>query len=146
MAEIPSLILSLCLIKSFIMKSPLLLLAFGLLSCQMVNAQINVSEEYTVTQMMSRHRSVSSLKEVMDGWAIQILVTDNKFKAEQAKVKFLERYPQIKASLDFQSPYHKLKVGAFLNKKDALDLQQKLKMDYPDSYPVISQIKIRDVI
>jgi hypothetical protein len=81
------------------------------------------------------------------GWSIQLLVTDDAVKANNAKILFLRRYPDIKANLQWEAPYHRLQVGAFVNQNDANQLLKRLAPEYPGAYLIINNgIKSRDLM
>ena len=50
--------------------------------------------------------------------------TNNRDEAIAAKTKVYTYFPELKSYLLYQSPYYKLKVGNFKEKKEAEDYQK----------------------
>ena len=84
---------------------------------------------------------------LLKGWSIQLLVTEDAVKANKAKIEFLRKFPDVKANIQWEAPYHRLQVGAFVNQKDANQLLKLLAPSYPGAYLIINNnIKARDLM
>jgi hypothetical protein len=129
------------------MKHLLFLSAFffcGL--CPVLGQNIRLTADEPIERMMYAHISMHE-NTLHKGWSIQLLVTDDAVKANNAKILFLRRYPDIKANLQWEAPYHRLQVGAFVNQNDANQLLKRLAPEYPGAYLIINNgIKSRDLM
>jgi hypothetical protein len=61
-----------------------------------------------------------------------VLNTNKRDEAVSAKTKVYSYFPELKSYLIYQSPYFKLKVGNFKEKKEAEDYQKRLQKYFPD--------------
>lgn len=61
------------------------------------------------------------------GFRVQVMSTSDRTKALDAKTKILTNYPQHKVYLLYQAPYFKIRVGNFINKKEANELSKELQ-------------------
>jgi hypothetical protein len=97
---------------------------------QLVKKQIEINE---VTTRDARRNA--------PGFRILVISTNDRTKAMDAKTKMYQHFPELKAYLMYQSPYFKLKVGNFKDRKEA-ELYLK---DIQEYFPTGSYI-VRDTI
>ena len=65
------------------------------------------------------------------GFRLMVITTNSRDEAMAAKTKVYTYFPELKAYLWHQSPYYKLKVGNFKDRKDAEAYQLKLNNYFP---------------
>ncbi len=76
----------------------------------------------------------------MKGFRILVINTNKRDEAIAAKAKVYTYFPELKAYLIYQSPYFRLKVGNFKERKDAEDYQKKLSLRFPDGVFIVNDI------
>ena len=86
----------------------------------LVKKQIQINEE---TSRDSRR--------IAKGFRLMVITTNNRDEAIAAKTKVYTYFPELKAYMWHQSPYYKLKVGNFKERKEAEDYQKKLNIYFP---------------
>ncbi|TAL41212.1 MAG: SPOR domain-containing protein [Chitinophagaceae bacterium] len=86
----------------------------------LVKKQIQINEETT-------RESRKNTK----GFRLLVINTNKRDEALAAKTKVYTYYPELKAYLIYQSPYFKVKVGNFKERKDAEEYQKKLQQYFP---------------
>ena len=86
----------------------------------LVKKQIQINEE---TSRDSRR--------VAKGYRLMVITTNSRDEAIAAKTKVYTYFPELKAYMWHQSPYYKLKVGNFKERKEAEDYQKKLNFYFP---------------
>lgn len=74
------------------------------------------------------------------GFRLLIINTNKRGEATAAKTKVYTYFPELKAYLIYQSPYFKLKVGNFKERKDAEDYQKKLNPFFPKGVFIMSDV------
>ena len=72
------------------------------------------------------------------GYRLQVLNTRSRDEAYQMKADLLQRFPEQKSYVLFQSPYFKIRFGNFVNKEDALHYKNTLSSVYPQVIYVVS--------
>ena len=80
-------------------------------------------------------------RRTMPGFRIQVINTNDRKAAIDAKTKVYQLYPELKAYIQYQSPYYRLKVGNFKTKEEAEEYQSSLSRDFANSVSIV-----RDVI
>src|SRR4030095_6393959 len=65
------------------------------------------------------------------GFRLMIINTNKRDEAIAAKTKVYTYFPELKAYLQYQSPYFKLKVGNFKERKDAEEYRERLQKYFP---------------
>jgi len=74
------------------------------------------------------------------GYRLLVINTTKRDDAISAKAKVYTYFPELKAYLLYQSPYYKLKVGNFKDRKEAEDYQKKMKYYFPAGVFVMNDI------
>ena len=92
----------------------------------LIKKQIEINEVTT----RSNRRSAQ-------GYRIQVISTNNRTKALEAKTKIYQRFPELKTYLMYQSPFFKLKVGNFLDRQDAESYMQDIMQLFPSGVYVV---------
>jgi len=96
----------------------------------LVKKQIQINE-FTTRDARSR----------VPGFRILVLSTNDRNKANSAKAKIYQEFPELKAYLMYQSPYIKLKVGDFKTREEAEPYITDIQRFFPTGVYII-----RDVI
>lgn len=74
------------------------------------------------------------------GFRILIISTNDRNKANEAKLKVYRNFPELSAYLVYQSPYYKLRVGNFRDQKEAEAYLKKIEIYFPNGVYVIRDI------
>ncbi len=78
------------------------------------------------------------------GFRIQVFNTTDRNKALSAKSKLLALYPEHKTYLMYQAPYFKIRLGNFVEKREADALRRELSRMFPTGVFVIpSEIEVK---
>ena len=72
------------------------------------------------------------------GYRLQVLNTQNRAQAYQLKSELLQRFPEQKSYVLFQSPYFKIRFGNFTDKAEALRYKKILTSIYPQLIYVVN--------
>ena len=122
------------------MKSFLLLLTLGLsittFSQDTTASSIKVVKDPRIDILVKKQAQINEettrdARKVGKGYRLLVINTTKRDDAISAKTKVYTYFPELKAYLQYQSPYYKLKVGNFKEKKEAVDYQNKLKRYFP---------------
>ena len=95
----------------------------------LIKKQIEINE---ITTRNSRRSA--------QGYRIQVISTNNRTKAMEAKTKIYQRFPELKAYLMYQSPFFKLKVGNFTEREEAESYLQDILTLFPTGVYVVRDI------
>lgn len=87
---------------------------------QLIKKQAQINEE---TSRDSRR--------IVKGFRLMVITTPNRDEAIAAKTKVYTYFPELKPYMWHQSPYYKLKVGNFRERKEAEAYQKKLNAYFP---------------
>jgi len=70
----------------------------------------------------------------IEGFRVQIFFDQNREKVERAEKEFKRKHGKVKTYLDFDNPpIHRLRVGNYRTKLEALKFQDKIKGAYPNA-------------
>ena len=86
----------------------------------LIKKQIQINEETS-----------RDARRVGRGYRLLVVNTNKREEAVSARSTVYTYFPELKSYLIYQSPYFKLKVGNFKEKKEAEDYQKKLQKYFP---------------
>ena len=86
----------------------------------LVKKQVQINEETS-----------REARRIGKGYRLLVINTNKRDEATAAKTTVYTFFPELKSYLIYQSPYFKLKVGNFKDKKEAEDYQQRLQKYFP---------------
>jgi hypothetical protein len=95
----------------------------------LIKKQIQINEETT-----------REARKVGKGYRLLVINTNKREDAIAAKTKVYTYFPELKAYLIYQSPYFKVKVGNFKERKEAEDYQKKLRSFFPNGVFIMNDI------
>lgn len=74
------------------------------------------------------------------GFRVQVLTTNKRNEANDAKAKAMQLYPEYRSYLDWEAPYFKVRVGDFKTRQEATDLRNKLSGQFSGGVFVVPTI------
>ena len=86
----------------------------------LVKKQIQINEETS-----------REARRIGKGFRLLVVNTNKRDEAVAAKTTVYTFFPELKSYLIYQSPYFKLKVGNFRDRKEAEDYQKRLQKYFP---------------
>jgi hypothetical protein len=95
----------------------------------LIKKQIEINE---VTTRNSRRSA--------QGYRIQVISTNNRTKALEAKTKIYQKFPELKSYLMYQPPFFKLKVGNFIDRQEAESYMQDIMTLFPSGVYVVRDV------
>lgn len=95
----------------------------------LIKKQIEINEE---TSRNARRQN--------KGFRLLVISTTLREEAIAAKTKIYTSFPELKAYLFHQSPYYKVKVGNFKERKDANTYQKRLELLFPKGVFVMNDV------
>jgi hypothetical protein len=136
-----------------ILFSCLLVLAASLAKAQMItdslhNGVVVVKDERMDLLLKKKaeinKKAAAGNKVSNKGFRIQVLNTTDRNQALAAKSKLLAIYPEHKTYLMYQAPYFKIRLGNFVEKREADALRRELNRMFPTGVFVIpSEIEVK---
>lgn len=95
----------------------------------LVKKQIQINEETS-----------RDARRIGKGYRLLVVNTSSRDEAIEAKSKVYTFFPELKSYLIYQSPYFKLKVGNFKERKDAEEYLNKLKRHFPQGIYIMNDV------
>lgn len=93
----------------------------------LVKKQIQINEETS-----------REARRIGKGFRLLVVNTSKRDEAVAAKTKVYTYFPELKSYLIYQSPFYKLKVGNFKERKEAEDYLKRLKKYFPEGVFIMS--------
>ena len=123
-----------------IMKLFLIILFFPLsLICQTISKDtklINKNYEEGLDSLIIKNQNIINKKDGILGWRVQLTFKSTKDEIKKTRVNFIKLYPEIPTYLTYDPPYYRICVGNFRTKNEALKLNNFIRKNYIEAYPV----------
>lgn len=78
----------------------------------------------------------------INGYRIQLFFDSNKTLVDQARVKFISRFPKVDTYVTYNAPNYFLKVGDFRTELDAARIKAEVSGDFPTSFIVHEKVNL----
>lgn len=91
-------------------------------------------------QAQINEETVRMNRRTMKGYRLLVINTNKRDDAIAAKTQVYTYFPELKAYLQYQTPYFKLKAGNFKTRDEAQDYQKKLNVIFPKGVFIMSDI------
>ena len=95
----------------------------------LVNKQIQINEE---TSRLARR--------TMKGFRLMVINTNKRDEAIAAKTQVYTYFPELKAYLQYQSPFFKLKTGNFKTRDEADEYRKRLNVYFPKGVFIMNDV------
>ncbi len=103
---------------------------------------INIHDHAGATELVQRHIYFNKERGEIPGFRIQIFSTNSLTSAKDAKASFLMQNEEEDASIVYEAPNYRLRVGNYSSRFDANLALQELIVQYPNAFIVNDMIKI----
>jgi hypothetical protein len=120
----------------------LLLLAVSVGFCQTGTVVIN--DQAGAGQLIEQHVLFNKEHGELPGYRIQVMATCSLVTAKEAKAGFLKQFDDYRATIVFEAPNYKLRIGNYTNRFDANRDLQLLLESYPNALIVKDLISITE--
>lgn len=97
--------------------------------------ELLVAKQTEINEVTTRNT-----RRMANGFRIQVINTNDRNKANAAKTKVYQSFPELKPYLIYQAPFFKLKVGNFKNREDAELYIEDLRRLFPSGVYVVRDI------
>jgi hypothetical protein len=107
------------------------------------DGKVEVVQDEKITQLSDQYKKMSLNNPEIDGYRVQVFFdsgSNSKNAAANVKLGFETVFPDVKSYLSYKEPYYRVRVGNFRTLIEAVGFQQKIAIEYPNSYPVKDKI------
>lgn len=90
---------------------------------------VEINENALLQRITAQKVKMGRIQKGIDGYRIEIYQGSDRKAAQEILENFKKDYPKVAAELVFESPYVKVKVGAFRNKIEAQKLYNEVSKE-----------------
>ncbi len=105
---------------------------------------ITVKDNAGAGTLVEKHIYFNKEHGELPGYRIQLSATTSLMSAKDAKALFLQRFTDYHASIVFEAPNYKVRIGNYTNRFDANRDLQEIITEYPAAYIVKDLINIAE--
>ncbi len=123
---------------------------FFLFFCFLINysraqtGSIQIIDHAGANALVDRHIYFNKQHSELPGWRIQIFASPSMTEAKNSKAEFLQKYDEKSATIVFEAPDYKVRIGNFLNRFDANRDFQEVIINYPNAFICKDLVNISD--
>lgn len=119
----------------------LLFLSLNLFA-QTDSGSITVHKDPRIDNLIKKQIEINELttrdaRRFVPGFRILVMSTNDRTKANNAKTKIYQEFPELKAYLMWQAPFLKLKVGDFRTREEAEEYLTEIQRYFPSGVYII---------
>jgi hypothetical protein len=119
----------------------LLFLSLNLFA-QTDSGSITVHKDPRIDHLIKKQIEINELntrdaRRFVPGFRILVMSTNDRTKANNAKTKIYQEFPELKAYLMWQAPFLKLKVGDFRTREEAEEYLAEIQRFFPSGVYII---------
>jgi len=98
---------------------------------------LTINSDSRINKLMEIKKEEIARKEGngIDGYRVQIYRGANE-EADKLRSRFMSKYPEFKVYKKFQTPDFTVRIGDFRNRSEAIQLKNKIEMDFPNAFIV----------
>ncbi|MFB6455426.1 SPOR domain-containing protein [Chitinophaga sp. Hz27] len=91
------------------------------------NGSVKVIKDSRVDVLVKKQIYINSLAiRNQSGFRVQVISTNKRADANEAKQRVMQLYPDVRTYMEFQAPYFKVRVGDYKTREEAGELRDKL--------------------
>ena len=123
----------------------LILIILILIPYSIYSQNINIKYESGIDSLIIKNNTIQQKKDGVLGWRIQLKFKSTKEEIKKTRAEFIKLYPETPTYLTYESPYYRICVGNFRTKNEALKLNNFIRRNFVEAYPVKKIIKISEL-
>ena len=104
---------------------------------------IIIEQDSGIDYILNNYPMPVEAKRTVTGYRIQVLATTSRQLANDTKAKVMDKFPDLRASLVYQQPYFKLRIGDFKTRLEATYFMQQVTPLYTGAFIVKDKIRIK---
>ncbi len=128
------------------MRTYLALLACFLVTAGSAQQKVIVTPDPDVARVLNLFAEVSEIQEEVEGWRVQILATTDRRLLETTETQFKASYPSVPVDWVHNTPYYKLRAGAFFTRQEADRLRHTLSREFEGVYLVKDEVSEKELL
>lgn len=96
-------------------------------------SSLQVFKDPRIDLLIQKQQYINTLRlRNISGYRVQVISTMDRQKAMDVKARLMKLFPEYETYLSYQSPYFRVRIGDFLNRQKASELQVELGDYFPD--------------
>lgn len=108
--------------------------------------QVNIIEPPALSNAMRIFIEQNKGVKEINAWRVQVLATTDRRQMEEAKRQFERLFPDMQAEWSHEQPYYKIKVGAYLKRREAMSVCQEVKKNFRQAITVFERVEYSELI
>ncbi len=128
------------------MRTCLALFALFFATAAAAQRNLIVTPDPDVSRVLNLFAEVNETEEEVEGWRVQILATTDRQQLEQTETQFRASYPSVPVDWVHNTPYYKLRAGAFFTRQEADRLRHSLSREFEGVYLVKDEVSESELL
>lgn len=104
--------------------------------------QVSIQATEAIDSLVIKNVQRNAKQTTMAGYRIQLFSGTERIKANEAKAKLLQLFPDAEVTFMYQAPHFKVRVGNYRSRLDAQQMFRELLPDFPQSFIVPDRVEM----
>lgn len=106
---------------------------------------ITIHDHAGATELVEKHIYFNKEHSKLPGWRIQVFSTPQLSEANREKAKLLQQLDDMHATIIFEAPNYKVRVGNYRDRFDANRDLQNIMLYYPNAFICKDLVDVKDL-
>ncbi len=111
------------------------------------SSRIQYIQDSKITDLMNKSLALNEKKDgKIKGYRVQIHFGSDRDKANEIKLKFVQKYSSVAAYEPYEQPNFKVRVGDFRTRLEAYKFLKEIAPDFPSSFIVQDEVELKELM
>ncbi len=107
------------------------------------STQTNIHADPAIFALLEKRKAIGTKN--LKGYRVKIHFGAEKAKANEIKAKFCQKYPDVPAYMDYDTPNFSITVGNFRTRLESYKIYKEIQTDFPNAFIVEMKIEYPDL-
>ena len=120
----------------------ILFIMVGIVNAQ--NGDVDVIKDNRINALIEKQSTVipPAVNPEIEGFRVQLFFDSDKTEINNARSKFITRFPKIDTYITYNAPNFFLKAGDFRTRLEAEKIKSEIEFDFPTSFVIKEKINL----
>ncbi len=111
------------------------------------SGKVEYIQDSKISELMDKSLAINEKKDgKVKGYRVQIHFGSDRDKANEIKLRFMQKYNNTAAYEPYEQPNFKVRVGDFRTRIEAYKFLKEITVDFPSSFIVQDEIELKEIV
>lgn len=115
-------------------------------SCIAQEGTVAIIQDSSISRVLALYKTFATEKRQISGYRVQLASGNNRQTLMEVKARFLQKYPEVDAYLEYMAPQFKLRVGDFRSRAEAEQFLADVRKSFSAAFVVPDKVMVEGVV